>query len=51
MVLCLAHTITQRLSTKSAQGQECGNVNISLDALARLAKALGVRVKDLVAEV
>jgi transcriptional regulator with XRE-family HTH domain len=38
------------LSYKYLGEVERGSVNISLDSLVRLAKALGVRMKDLVAE-
>jgi transcriptional regulator with XRE-family HTH domain len=38
------------LNPKYVSEVECGNVNISLDALVRIAKALEIRVRDLVKE-
>ena len=38
------------LNPKYVSEVECGYVNISLDALMRVAKALNVRLRDLVAD-
>ncbi len=39
------------LNPKYVSEVECGNVNISLDALSRIAKALHIRINDLTRQI